>query len=61
MAAHAVPADGGGFTLTGFLAEPSANLHVTKSIAVPSAGAVGLAGAAVLARELADALRDGPG
>lgn len=61
VAAHAVPAGEGGFTLTGFLAEPSANLHVTKSIAVPSAGAVGLAGAAVLARELADALRDGPG
>ena len=68
VAAHAVLDADGAFTLTGFLAEPSANLHVTKSVSVrrgdPSAdssGDDGLAQAAALARELADALRDGAG
>lgn len=60
VAAHAVADEQGGFTLTGFLAEPSANLHVTKSITVTGPPDERLAQAASLARELADALRDVP-
>ena len=58
VGAHALPDGEGGFRLTGFLAEPSANLHVTKSVTVSGAD---LSQAAALARDLADALRDQAG